>query len=93
MVGMVLAELLQGIRGAREGKRVRAALRQLPFLDTSREHWERAGELSSALRRKGRTIPLSDLLIASVALSHDLEIFTTDPHFRAVPGLKLRGGG
>ena len=37
----------------------------------------------------GITIPLSDLIIACVALSGDHEIFTIDPHFEKVDGLRL----
>jgi len=51
--------------------------------------WGKAGELSSSLRRKGTTIPLMDLIIAARALEHDTEVFTTDPHFEKIPGLKL----
>jgi len=89
LTGMVLAEILQGVKGVREAALVRKSLEALPFLETSRVAWQTAGELSAALRRKGLTIPLSDILIASVALNKDCEIFTTDPHFGSIPGLRL----
>jgi predicted nucleic acid-binding protein len=89
LTGMVLAEILQGIKGAREAAMVRKSLEPLSFIETSREMWQTAGEMSASLRRKGLTIPLSDILIASVALSKECEVFTTDPHFDSIPGLKL----
>ena len=47
-----------------------------------------AGQLASELRRQGRTIPLSDILIAVVAMQHDEPVLTTDAHISTlVPGL------
>ncbi len=89
LTGMVLAEILQGVKGAREAATVRKSLEHLPFMETDREVWQMAGEMSASLRRRGRTIPLSDILIASVALNKDCEVFTTDPHFEGIPGLRL----
>ncbi len=55
----------------------------------TRDIWEKAGELSAFLRRKGITIPLSDLIIAALAISGRYEAFTIDPHFEQAHGLKL----
>ena len=49
----------------------------------------RLGELSAQLRRKGLTLPLSDLIIAVTAIEKDSAVFTLDPHFKKVPNLKL----
>jgi predicted nucleic acid-binding protein len=89
LTGMVLAEILQGVKGVREAALVRRSMEPLFFMETNREVWQMAGEMSAALRRKGLTIPLSDILIASVALDKDCEVFTTDPHFESIPGLRL----
>jgi predicted nucleic acid-binding protein len=89
LVGMVLAEILQGIKNPRESKQVRETLKNLPFLETPRTVWQRAGDLSAGLRRQGLTIPLSDLVIAATAIGEEAEVFTRDPHFEKVPGIKL----
>src|SRR5262249_28520218 len=89
MVGVVLAELIQGCRTAKEAVATASSLAGLPFIETAFATWRRAGELSFGLRRKGVTLPLSDLVIAALALEHQLEIYTSDPHFKAVPGLTL----
>jgi predicted nucleic acid-binding protein len=89
LTGMVLAEILQGIRGAREAAMVKKSLESLFFFKMNREEWQMAGEMSASLRRKSITIPLSDILIASVALNQGCEVFTTDPHFDSIPGLRL----
>ncbi|MCJ7593405.1 MAG: PIN domain-containing protein [Desulfobacterales bacterium] len=89
LTGMVLAEILQGVKGSREAALVSRSMEPLFFMETNREAWQMAGDMSAALRRKGLTIPLSDILIASVALNNDCEVFTTDPHFDSLPGLRL----
>ena len=55
----------------------------------TRDIWEKAAGILTSLRRTGIKIPLSDLLIASLAISAGYEVFTTDPHFEQVHGLKL----
>jgi len=89
LVGMVLAEILQGIKNSKEALLVRQSLERLPYLETTREDWQQAGELSASLRRKGQTIPLSDLIIGTMAIREGLEIFTTDPHFKKITGLTI----
>jgi predicted nucleic acid-binding protein len=88
MVGMVLAEILQSIMTKKEAGRVKESLKKLPYLEVTWDAWEKAGELSRDLRRRGITIPLSDMIIASLAMVEDYEVLTVDPHFQHVPGLK-----
>ncbi len=89
MVGMILSELLQGIKTSKESRLVQQSLAKLPYLEIIRDDWQKAGELSTALRRKGLTLPLSDLVIGAIAVRTGLEIFTTDQHFKKIPGLTL----
>lgn len=89
MVGIVLAEVLQGIKDPSEANLIRENMEKLPYLEMTRELWEMAGELSGALRRQGITIPLSDLTIAAIAINKGYEVFTLDPHFQKVPNLKI----
>ena len=89
LVGPVLAELLQGCRTADEASTILDHVSALAFLEMSFSAWRRAGEISSSLRRKGTTLPLMDVIIAALALEHNAEVFTVDPHFDKIPGLKL----
>ena len=89
LVGMVLAELIQGCRSSKEADIILSKLTGLRFLETSFSSWKRAGELSFLLRRKGITLPLSDLIIAALAIEHQCEVYTLDPHFEQIPGLTL----
>ena len=86
---MVLAEILQGIKNLEESRLVKESLDKLPYVEMTRETWKKAGEISASLRRKGITIPLSDLIVASLAISEGCEVFTVDSHFEQVKGLKL----
>ena len=87
--GPVLMELLQGCRTSRDADIVLNHVSALPFLETIFSTWQRTGEISAGLRRKGITLPTIDLIIAALAMEHDAEVFTVDPHFRKIPGLKL----
>jgi hypothetical protein len=89
LVGVVLAELMQGCRDPKESREILETVTALDFLDSTRLTWQRTGELSASLRRSGITIPLTDLLIAAIALEHNCQVFTLDPHFEKIPGLSL----
>jgi predicted nucleic acid-binding protein len=89
LAGVVLAELLQGCRTPKESQDILDTVTALDFLETTRSVWQGAGDLSASLRRKGITIPLTDLIIAALALEHDCQVYTLDPHFEKIPGLSL----
>jgi predicted nucleic acid-binding protein len=90
--GVVLFELLQGIKNPREESLVLNALLALPHLEMTRDLWIKSGKLSSRLRTKGHILPLSDIIIATFALEHNCTILTIDRHFKSVPGLKILNG-
>lgn len=89
LVGVVLAEVLQGTRTAAERHQLAQALLALPYLEVTQATWMRAGDLSTTLLRRGVSLPLSDLVVAALALEHGCRVFTLDRHFRRVPGLSL----
>jgi predicted nucleic acid-binding protein len=41
------------------------------------------------LKKKGVNLPLSDMFIASIAIKHDLSVFTLDNHFTQIPNLRI----
>jgi tRNA(fMet)-specific endonuclease VapC len=58
-----------------------------PVSEISIRHSAKA---SGELRRKGITIGNSDLLIAGIAIEHDLTLVTNnEKHFGQIPGLKI----
>ena len=89
MVGVVLAEVLQGARNPRELEELRVWLTALPYLEETMDTWIRVGNLSYQLRRNGTSIPALDLLIGTLALEHGCAVYTLDEHFQRIPGLEL----
>jgi predicted nucleic acid-binding protein len=87
--GIIIAELLQGASSNQEFNELRDTLLFLPFLDDDASTWERVGRLSFELRKKGRTIPISDCLIAILAEDHACAIYSLDSHFASIEGTLL----
>ncbi len=89
LMGIVLAELLQGTKDQKEFQLLKSTLEALPFYETSLNIWVKTGEIAYSLRKKGITIPLSDCLIAALALQNGCEIYTLDPYFKQIEKVKL----
>jgi hypothetical protein len=89
LVGIVVTELLQGVRSKRERETLHDLLLALPYLEMTFETWLSAGELSSLLLRKGRTLGFPDLLIAALAQQHSCSVYSLDDDFRHIPELSL----
>jgi predicted nucleic acid-binding protein len=89
LVGVVLAELLQGCRTESERNSLSDGLTALPYYEVTRSTWSHAGDLSAQLLRRGVTVPLSDLVIAALALERECHMYSLDTHFRKIRGLRL----
>ncbi len=87
--GIILTELLQGAKIEKEFDALLESMVALPFLETTLNTWIEAGRISFKLRRKGITIPVTDLIIASLSLENNCLIVTSDPHFDKIPQIKL----
>lgn len=48
-----------------------------------------AGSLAASLSQAGRSLPLTDIVIAAVAHAYNCAIYTTDAHFNHIPHVKL----
>ncbi len=84
-----MAELVQGLKNESEKKTLVQLLSALHVLEMPFIQWEHAGELSSQLRQRGITLPLTDIAIASNAIRNDAMVMTMDTHFQQIPGLAL----
>ena len=90
---VVAGELLFGFRnGSRYEENVRALQDFLAFPNVCLlpALWEAAdifGQISAALRRKGRPIPTNDIWIAAHAMEYAADLLSADPHFAHVDGL------
>ncbi|MEW5745412.1 MAG: PIN domain-containing protein [Nitrospirota bacterium] len=86
--GVICYELLQGAKSDHEAAQLSNVLSALHYIEMDPDVWIRAGNLSARLRKKGITLPMSDLLIGALALEHNLDVLTIDDHFSSIPGLK-----
>jgi predicted nucleic acid-binding protein len=59
------------------------------WINSTVDSWLAAGELRYALRRKGITLPATDLLIAAAEKVNNCSIFTIGFHFKGIPGIDL----
>jgi predicted nucleic acid-binding protein len=89
ITGIIVAELLQGIKDKGERQKISELCGAVCTLEITTPLWVKAGLLASSLREKGIMLPLTDIAIAVVALEHDLQVLTLDSHFRKIEGVKL----
>jgi hypothetical protein len=89
LVGPVLTELLQGARSPVELDRIEDMLQGVEYLETTRDTWVRAGLVALDLRSAGQTLPVMDVTIAAIALEGGHSIYTRDPDFNRIPGVRL----
>lgn len=91
---VVLAELFAGAymhpQSARLVLLIRDLQAEVSVLDFDSKCAERFGTVRGSLKTQGLSIATADLMIAAVALVHDLTLVTHNTaHFRSVPGLRL----
>ena len=83
--GIILAEVLQGIRSDTDYRKTKNYFEALVFLPMAHATFVRSSEIYRSLRKKGLTIrkPL-DCMIASVAIEHDVALLHNDRDFDAI---------
>ena len=79
--GIVKLEILGGTKTEREFQRLKTRLDALDAVETDVELWDRAYGLAFKLRRKGVTVPYTDILIAACALEVKATVMHADAHF------------
>ena len=80
--GVILTEILQGIRSDVSYRKTKKYFESLLFLPMERETFLKASEIYRALRKKGVTVrkPI-DCMIASVAIENNLPLLHHDRDF------------
>ena len=80
--GVILTEVLQGIREESDYERTATRFDNFLFVDMGRTTFVKSADLFRALRRKGITIrrPI-DCMIAAVAIQHDIPLLHSDRDF------------
>ncbi len=80
--GIILAEILQGIREDAEFKKTSALLANLIFLPMPYAVYMKSAEIYRNLRKKGITVrKIVDCMIAAVAIENDIPLLHNDRDF------------
>jgi predicted nucleic acid-binding protein len=88
LIGPILTEVLLGFRRADQANWVLSRLRLAHYGELTQDDWRAAADLGRQLAANGHRLPVTDLAIAVVAMKLNASVYTTDPHFDAVPNLK-----
>ena len=78
---MIILELIGGTRTDAEYRELCEDLEALQQFPITESVWGSAYRIAHTLQRKGLSVPATDHLIASVALSYPCRIFHCDKHF------------
>jgi predicted nucleic acid-binding protein len=89
IVGTILLELLRGARSPEEFEKLSGDLKGASFVEDTEESWTLAGRILLELRAIGQTIPIADAVIAAQAMLGEHTLYTADPHFGRISGLRL----
>ena len=79
--GVVEAELIHGARSDKDIRNIITAISGFEMLSYSGD-WEKLGRMLYKLRVSGVTLPVTDVLIAQIAIDHRVAILSRDNHFR-----------
>jgi hypothetical protein len=81
---IVIAELIQGSKSDREVSIIEDFVEAFNIIDQSEVTWINAGKLSLSLKKKGKTVHLTDCYIAVIAKENNCHILTLDGHFKDI---------
>jgi predicted nucleic acid-binding protein len=91
--GVTRAEILSGARGTNDRAKLVTILDGFQQVALAEAMWDEIGGVQAQLRAGGVTVPLVDAVLATVAISLDVEVWARDAHFndmqRVLPALKL----
>jgi predicted nucleic acid-binding protein len=79
--GIILQELLQGLRGPKHRTSIIEYFAKLPLIEPNVTDHIEAAALQATCRRKGIQVGTIDALLAQLAIAHDLELLTTGHDF------------
>lgn len=79
--GMIKLEILGGVKIEEEFRRLKARFDALDEVEIDTAVWETAYKMAFDLRRKGITVPSTDILIAACALTTGSTLVHADAHF------------
>ena len=84
--GLVLQEILQGLRGSRDASRVVDLFADIAMVVPTRDDHIDAAQLRNACRRRDIQVGTIDALLAQLCIRHDLVMLTADRDFAYIAG-------
>ncbi len=82
LCGIILTEILQGIKSSHEQRQVKEAFNSLIYIEMTRQTFILSAEIFRTLRNKGITIRKTvDCIIAAVAIEDNIPLLHNDRDF------------
>lgn len=82
LCGVILTEILQGIKNSYERQQIETLMNTLLFLEMSKDIFILSAEIYRSLRSHGITIRKTiDCMIAAVAIEHEVKLLHNDRDF------------
>lgn len=78
---MITLEILGGARTEEEFNRLKSRLDALHQIPLGKKEWEEAARIAFRLRRQGKAIPHTDILIGTAAIQAQALLLHADQHF------------
>ncbi len=79
--GIIALELLGGTRNEKEYDRLKTRLDGLYYIESTKSLWDLSSKNALDLRRRGITIPYTDVFIATSAIYENIVLLHADTHF------------
>lgn len=81
---VVVAELIQGAHSEKEIAVIKDFLEAFNVIDHREDAWLEAGKLAYRMKKKGKTVNLTDCYIAVMAKDQGCRVLTLDKHFKEI---------
>jgi predicted nucleic acid-binding protein len=85
--GVIRAEILHGARTPEDIVELNAAMDSFEQLQILEPIWRRLGNHLATLRAAGLPMPFQDVLITTVAIENNIELWSYDTHFESIAGV------
>jgi predicted nucleic acid-binding protein len=88
--GVVRAEILHGARSPKEVAAFLQAMNIFTQVPIHAATWDQQGLNLASLRARGLSMPFQDVLLSTIAIENDADLWSRDAHFRAIQGVLPR---
>ena len=82
--GPIAVELFQGAKTSKEVEVIHRLLETIHYVEITRSHYHRAGQISHKAARSGKIFSVVDLTLAVVAHDEQLKLLSLDIHFKEI---------